>query len=442
VLPDSRLEEKQMTGTPSIRLRAGAFAAVAVLVAGALAACSGGSGGKTDTSTITVMSSFTTGNATGDEFNKLAKQFTAQTGVKIDVEEVNYADLAKAYEAAKLANKERDLVILNLTPDTTDWLPQGQVVDVKKYLDDWGITPKLDPRAIAYWTQGDSGIAGFPFIGFNWPVWYNMDLLTKAGVPQVPATVPDLISAAQKLRAAHIQPMALGGAEWPVQNFVTWMVQQYTPPDEAKTLFAKGGYCKSPNAVHGLDLLGQLRDAGVFIDNVQGYTADQMTTAYFNGKAAMMPSGSWAYTTATPQIAKATTLAGFPATPGGVYAKPTAFDGYSSGFFLSPNGVKKIDPVKQFIQFMYNDASLKSWVGDGSQIMNVKPELVAGAKSTSPLVEKGSAVTDKQVDFLLLPDSYIPAGFDYQPVATAFLGKKGETGAQFCKALDALYSKS
>jgi multiple sugar transport system substrate-binding protein len=428
-----------MTRTPSARLRAAALAGAAVLAVGALVACSGGDKSKTDTRTITIMSSMTTGNADGDEFNKLAKEFTAQTNIKIDVEEVNYADLAKAYEAAKLANKERDLVILNLTPDSSDWLPQGQVVDVKQYLDDWGITAKVQPSAITYWTQGDSGVAGFPYIGFNWPVWYNMDLLKKAGVDQVPATVPDLITAAQKLRAAKIQPMALGGGEWPIQNFVTWMVQQYTAPDEAKTLFAKGGYCKSPNAVRGLDLLGQLRDAGVFIDNVQGYTADQMTTAYFNGKAAMMPSGSWAYTTASDKIAASTTLAGFPATPGGIYPKPTAFQGYTNGFWLSPNGEKKVDSIKQFIQYMYSDAVLKSFVSDGSAILSVKPELVAGAKSSKPLVTKGVAVTDQQVDYLLLPDNYIPSGFDYQPPATEFIGHKGETGAQFCKKLDALY---
>ena len=128
------------------------------------------------------------GQATGDQFNKLTTAFTKQTGIKVDVEEVNYADLPKAYEAAKLADKERDLVIENLTPDTTDWLPQGQVVDVRQYLDAWGITPKLDPAAVKYWTQGDSGVAGFPFIGFNWPVWYNMDLLKRAGVTSVPAT--------------------------------------------------------------------------------------------------------------------------------------------------------------------------------------------------------------------------------------------------------------
>lgn len=420
--------------------RLAALLTCATLATGTLAACSGDEPSEEEAQKLTILSSFTTGNATGDHLNKLVRDFTAQTGIAVDIEEANTNDIGNAYEASKLADEERDLVILNLTPTTTDWLPQGQVVDVDKYLDEWGIKDKLLPEALAFWTQGDDGVAGFPYTGFNWPVWYNMNLLNQAGVTEVPATVNDLVTAADKLRAADIQPMALGGAEWPVQNFITWMIQQYVRPDEAQQLFSKGGFCASPGAVQGLDLLGRLRDAGVFIDNVQGYTADQMTSAYFNGKAAMMPSGSWAYTEAPGPVAEATTLAGFPTVSGGVYAKPTAFQGHSNGFFLSPNGEKKIATVEKFIRFMYEQPVLQGWVAEGSQIMSVKADVLGDVTSEQPLVVKGNEVTPN-VDFLLLPDSYIPAGTDYQPAGTGFLGKKGQTGAEFCKTLDKLYTE-
>ena len=422
------------------RLRLAAALTSAALAVGALTACGGDDAAATDDQTLSILSSFTTGNATGDHFNQLAKDFTAQTGIKIDVEEANTTDIANTYEASKLADEERDLVILNLTPDTSDWLPQGQVVDVSKYLDEWGIKDMIVPEALTFWTQGDNGIAGFPYTGFNWPVWYNTDLLKQAGVNEIPATVDDLIAAATKLRAANIPPMVLGGAEWPVQNFITWMVQQFVKPDEAQQIFSKGGYCASPGAVQGLDLLGKLRDAGVFVDNVQGYTADQMTSAYFNGKAAMMPSGSWSYTEAPPAIAAATQLAGFPLPTGAVYDKPTAFQGHSNGFFLSPNGEKKIASVEKFIKFMYDQPTLQGWVSEGSQIMSVKNDILGSVTSTQPLVVEGHEVSAK-VDYLLLPDSYIPSGTDYSPAGSEFLGKKGQTGAEFCKTLDKLYQK-
>ena len=66
-----------------------------------------------------------------------------------------------------------------------------------------------------------------------------------------------------------------------------------------------------------------------------------------------MPSGSWAYTGASGENAKAAsttrpTSRGFPAVPGGTYAKPTAFQGHSAGFFLSTKGAEKLDLVQQF----------------------------------------------------------------------------------------------
>ena len=226
-----------------------------------------------------------------------------------------------------------------------------------------------------------------------------------------------------------------------MQNFITWMVQQYVKPDEAQQIFSKGGYCASPDAVKGLDLLGQLRDAGVFIDNVQGYTADQMTSAYFNGKAAMMPSGSWGYTEAPGRdrrghhswpASRPPRAACTPSRPRS-RATPTA----SSS---RPTGEKKIDAVEKFIKFMYEQPVLQGWVSEGSQIMSVRSDVIGEVTSTQPLVVKGNEVPPT-VDFLLLPDSYIPAGTDYQPAGTEFLGKKGQPGAEFCKALDKLYTE-
>ena len=159
-----------------------------------------------------------------------------------------------------------------------------------------------------------------------------MDLLKKAGVTEVPKTLDALLGASQKLRAAGVQPIVVGGNDWTAQNMFAYTVQQYMKHDEAAKLFHEGGFCKSPNAIKGMDLLGQLRDSGAFIDNVQGYTADQMSTAYYTSKAAIMPSGSWAYTAKEAEgVANATELGGFPVVPGGAYDKPTAFRGHSNG---------------------------------------------------------------------------------------------------------------
>ena len=46
------------------------------------------------------------GNATGDQFNKLARTSAAQTGIKIDIEEANNDDVAPVFEASALADEQ------------------------------------------------------------------------------------------------------------------------------------------------------------------------------------------------------------------------------------------------------------------------------------------------------------------------------------------------
>ncbi len=381
----------------------------------------GGDGGGGGDQTITILSSWTTGNSTGDQVNKNIEAFTAATGIEVDIQEVNNDDVDETFEASALANEQPDLVILNFTPDTFEWLPQGLILDAGPYIEEWGIAEAVTPGSLEYWTN-ENGVNGFPYIGFNWPIWYNTDLLAQAGVDGVPETFDELLEASEKLRAADIQPFALGGKDWTAQNFITWVGQQFVEPSDMETVFSEGNWCQ-PDVIKGLDLMVQMRDNDVFVDNVAGYTSDQMTNAYFTGEAAMMPSGSWAYTNAPPELAAVTELAGLPVPEGSVYSEPTAFNGHSAGFYITPSAEDNIDAVRQFMQHMYSSEVMKGWVGEASQILDATPAMVEGATSSAPLVVAGSQLDESNTGWLLLPDGYLPAGTDWGPtVASNFFG--------------------
>lgn len=387
---------------------------------------------------ITILSSWTTGNATGDQINKNIADFTAKTGIEVEVQEVNNDDVDTTFEASSLAGEEADMVILNFTPSSVDWLPDGLTVDVAQYLDEWGFKDRIQPGAIDYWTN-ENGVNGFPFIGFNWPIWYNKSLFDKAGVA-IPTTFEELITASKALRAAGVQPFALGGKDWTSQNFITWLGQQYVAPERTVEVFSKGEWC-DPDVVKGLNLMARMRDEGVFVDNIAGYDGDQMTNAYFTGVAAMMPSGSWAYTSAPAEVAAVTELAGFPVPDGGHYDKPSAYNGHSAGFWITRGGADNAEAIKQFLQYMYSPDVLKGWVSEANQILDATADAVAGASSDAPLVIKGATVTDANTSFLVLPDAYLPPNTDWGPtIASEFLGTAGATGEDLCAKLEQQYA--
>jgi multiple sugar transport system substrate-binding protein len=439
-----------MARSHTLGSRAAALVGALALAAGLMAACSGGgasgestgsgasgdAAGSTD-QTLTITSSYIKGHAIGDLFYDAMEDFTAETGIEVDIQEALNEELAQAYEAARLAGEETDIVLTNYTPLTRTWVEQGQSVDVAPLIEEWGLTDRIKPEALAEWTNASDQVSAFPYTSFTWPIWYNTDLLEQAGVSEVPQTVDELIAATEALRAADIQPFAVGGGDWSGVNFFTWLVQQYVDPDATKDLFTNGGYCESEGARRGIELITQLRDAGVFVDDMEGFTADSMTTSYFNGELAMMPSGSWAFETAPEEIVQSTVVSGFPTADRSVYTKPTQFEGHTStGIWISPNGERKLDLARQFVEFMYAPEKITRFVEEAQMIPSVVPE--GDVEPRNPLLAQAFDLED-QVDFLVMPDNFVPPSVDMTPVTTELYGGAGVD--ETCAGIDQIYAE-
>jgi multiple sugar transport system substrate-binding protein len=213
------------------------------------------------------------------------------------------------------------------------------------------------------------------------------------------------------------------------------------PPAEAKKVFANGGYCASKNAMKGIDLFVKLRNAGVFVNGIEGYTADQMNTAYYTGKAAIMPAGSWAMPGTPPAIAKVTEMGGMPVPAGAYYKKPTAFQAYSAvGLFVGPNGLKKLSLVKQFVQTLYSAEVVAKFVSDVAIVPGTKTPLTAASlANASPLLAQSVTVLPSKVSYALFPDAYVGAKGTPLTKASALAYGAGVKSAAICKAADAAY---
>ena len=419
-----------------------ALTAGVVAVALTVAACGGSdssANGDGTSDEISVMTRYTAATPEGQAFQRQVDAFTAKTGIKVDVQEGGES-LDDSYETSLAAGKEPDVVSINLFDKTTGWLENGATVDVTKYVDEWGLKDKIEPEALAQWTNADGQVQGFPYSGFSWPVWYNTELLTQAGITAPPATIDELIADAQTLRAAGIGPMAVGGSDWSGQKLFMQIVQQYMPPEQAQTLFAEGGYCDSPEAMQGIDLFIRLRDAGVFVDDVQGYTADLMNTDFYTGKVAIMPAGSWAFGN-TPEAERSNiVLGGLPVPTGGQYSEPTAYRGYTgSGWWISPTGEGKLDTVQQFITSFYDPAVVADFVGSGNLVPAAILDDPSAAKN--PLLK--TAITDlpDTVDFAVMPDIYVPGTVNNTVTqATAAAYGPGTSSQDICAGMDQAYA--
>jgi multiple sugar transport system substrate-binding protein len=414
--------------------------ALAFTLLGSLAACASTGSGSGADDQIVVQTNWTASQPQNKPLFAAFKSFTKETGIKVKVLESG-DNLNQVFETSLLAGEEADVLLVGLLEKQLDWAINGAVVPVNDYAKDWGIDKQIPSDALSEWTDADGNLRAFPYSGFTWPWWYNMALLEKVGVTEVPTTSAGLIELSGKLRAAGIGPVVVGGIDWSGQKLMLQFLQSHLTNDEAKKVFAEGNTCKNPGAMKGLESFVELRDAGVFVDGVEGYTADQAQSAYLDGQAAIAPLGSWAYSAASEDIAATTVLSGMPSPAGSAFDRPIAYRGSTSaGWWISPNGDKKIDKVQKLITYMYGDDVLKAILDEGGVI----PVADFGGDTsgvTSPLLKQSLTEFPERVDFPVMPDIFVPADVSnpmYRASSIAYT--PGNDASVICGAIDEIYA--
>ncbi|OON82867.1 ABC transporter substrate-binding protein [Streptomyces tsukubensis] len=350
---------------------------------------------------------------------------------------INGDDLAQVYETSRLARKEPDVVMVNLYDKTLAWTDVGATVDVKEYLDDWGLRGRVLPDALKAWTDKKGRLQAFPYFATNWPVAYNTALLERAGVDSLPTTGDALIGAARKLRAKGISPVTVGGNDWTGQKLLAQIIQTFLRPGEAEHLYTTGDFSGSRGAREGIDYFVSLRDAGVFADKAQGLTSDSMTTQYNTEKAAIQSSMSSGLAKVPAEVARHTEVGGWPLAPGAAHDRPTILRTFTLiGLWISPNGVKKLDAVRKFVRFLYRDDVVSRFITESGR------DMALHSTSTSkdfPLVAAAQRLGDS-VSQAVVPDVYVPPVAN-QPLitATSTAFTRGTSAAKVRAVLETAY---
>ena len=361
----------------------------------------------------------------------------------IDIQEkvVDVEDSPQVYETSLTAGDPAEIVMINLYGKPTRWMENQATLPVTDYLDEWGLTDDLKAEAVEQWTGKSGDIQAFPYFGFAWPVFYNTAMLQEAGVEAVPQTSEELLDASQKLEAAGLGGVAVGGRDWSGNKFFWQTIQAYIPPDEMRDLYMNGGWAEDPNVRKGVDLFTALRDAGVFIDSAEGQTVDAMYAAFNKESAAIMSAGSWAFEGTPDDVVKTTQLSGLPMPEDSVYDKPTVYAGYTSlGFWLSPTAEEKIDAVEKFIKFMYQPETFAPFIEEGGYLPPLEDAKFDVEKVHPLLREVVEGEYEGKVELAVLADTFVPPDtLSATERATSLAFSPGTSTDEIIEALGAAY---
>ncbi|MEU8051117.1 ABC transporter substrate-binding protein, partial [Micromonospora haikouensis] len=259
---------------------------VAATVATVAACGSGDSGDAAADGTVTLeFAQWWGAELPAGDFDKIINDFTAQNpNIKIKLLSAPYASTKQQLVTAAASKTLPDVVGLD-GAWVNDFAKQGAIADMSKLMTD----ANYDSSQLASQIQLDGKTYMIPVVNFVYPLFVNKDLLTKAGVADVPATRSEFLDAAKKISATgdNVKGWAL-----PLDTAVPNGIQN----DVMSWLWASGGSMltdgkpnlTSPQVKSTVEFVKSLNDAGVIAPGSLTMKEQDKVEKFTNGQVGMM----------------------------------------------------------------------------------------------------------------------------------------------------------
>jgi multiple sugar transport system substrate-binding protein len=356
--------------------------------------------------TLTVWHNWGPDDAKGPAMKSIFADFMAANPDVIIKDEVYVdADIPLKVETATTAKQEPEIVFTGGIGNAFDWVKNGVAVGVNDYIKQWGLSDKFVDSALSQYTTADGTIIAFPIEGFTWPIWYNTDVFKAAGV-EIPTTTDELIADAKAIRkAGYGGPMVASGAD-DMGGYVFQLILQSAMTDEESRASLGGGDWTIPNAIKGVKLFTELRDAGVFVDGVQGVDYAGAEAQFGTGKVAMCHYGAWAFADpAMLPLNPVVKIGGFPLPAGSPHKLPVYYKAFSAkGIFITPNGQAKIGAVEKFVKFIFQPEMIARFVEQAGMNPSIKDVKVDESKLNSLFAQ----TLNVNAEVVAISDPYMP----------------------------------
>ena len=386
-----------------------------------------GSGKQYDGVTLTMWSMWSSGEPQANVIEEAAAAFEGQTGAKVNIE-FKGRDVNKVLTASLESKEKIDIIeddyqrIANTYPNILDLTDMAKAVNY----DSWSYAC-LNNQVIE-WVGHLNSIVEQPQVG---GVFYDKDAFSKAGITAEPKTWAEFLTVCQQLKDAGIAPIAQDSAYC---NFAFYhQLVRYLGEDKVTELDMNGGWSgtKAEQAAQDIiDLIGK----GYFVDGAPDeFPASENKIGF--GQAAMIVCAN--YVTAEVNMQTGTEvnwgLFTYPAVDGGV-DNASAYGGANSLAVTSYS--ENAQAAFDFIIFLTT--------GEFDQKMaDTAAQIPADSRNKAPAALNGTVETLLAADKPMSWCAGINANADLKDTIKSmcvelFEGKYA-TGADFCKALDALY---
>ena len=181
------------------------------------------------------------------------------------------------------------------TPTLTAQLYKaGDVLNIGTALAKLGVLNLVEPAAIStVKAQFGGQFVVLPFQYNIEGIWYNKKILAAHGLT-APATWPELVSDAAKLKAAGVLPLSASGQQgWPLTRLISGYLYRSLGPDALQKVADGQAKLTDPAYVAAAQQVADLGKAGYFGPGVGSIDYNTSIDEFLTGKAGMMYMGNW-----------------------------------------------------------------------------------------------------------------------------------------------------
>ena len=203
-----------------------AVSAALVMGAAGLTACSSSGGGASSGSsggatTMTFWHNATTGDGKAFWAKTVADFEKAHPNVKITIQAIQNEELDGKLQTALNSGSAPDIFLQRGGGKMSAMVDAGQVMEITSSITD--VTKKAISAGSFKAEELNGKTYAIPVATLPGGIFYSKDLFTKAGITATPKTIEDLNAAVTKLKAAGIDPIALGAKDaWPAAHWFFW----------------------------------------------------------------------------------------------------------------------------------------------------------------------------------------------------------------------------
>jgi len=246
-----------------------------------------------------------------------------------------------------LTSAAPDVVFWYVGNRMAQFVKPGLLEDVSSiYSDD--MKKQLGPVATGLVTL-DGKQYGVPYTYYQWGIYYRKDIWAKAGITSAPKTWDDLMTACTKLKAAGVEPIAIGAKDlWPTAGWFDYIDLRLNGFDFHMKLMGGQISYKDPKVLAVFAKWSELLDKGCFVKNNASTTWQESQALLYQGKAAMMLIGNFITPNFPPEAAPNMAFTPFPVIDPAVASTEEA----PMDSIHIPANAKNKDNAKKFLAFL------------------------------------------------------------------------------------------